>query len=400
MSKYILSMLLICVASLQAVTIDELVDKSLASHTTLKVIKERLKSADESIKMSRYFTNPELSFSVNDILLDDPLYRSKEPMQTASLSFKQKLFWFGKRDASTDVAKAKKASIYSSLESAKVELARSVRVGALELYEAEETFRILQEYRRVIEQNIELHSSYTSTRSGSHMGLMSAELTLSQIKIRLERTSSLIDNLKASLRYLTALDVERIDMSSKIRKPDSLQSYKKVLQNNKAYQLKLKKSALTKAQVAYQTANMDADPFVKLSYTYRDGFDDYVSFNIGTSLPIYGSEQSLKEIATHRASEASLQAQDLYLKLESTLAVLHKRLLEAYSIVNILDQDSLPQLEHMFDLSSSKISSGSDLFVYIDLLKQKLTLDEQLIVAKSSYYKIEAQLKALTGEIR
>jgi hypothetical protein len=51
----------------------------------------------------------------------------------------------------------------------------------------------------------------------------------------------------------------------------------------------------------------------------------------------------------------------------------------------------------MFDLTNTSIKSGSDLFIYIELLAKKLRLEEQSIQAVASYYKITASLDALTG---
>jgi len=54
----------------------------------------------------------------------------------------------------------------------------------------------------------------------------------------------------------------------------------------------------------------------------------------------------------------------------------------------------------MFELTGASVKSGQDLFVYIDLLKQKLALDEQLINATVRFNMAEASLDAMTGETR
>ena len=60
----------------------------------------------------------------------------------------------------------------------------------------------------------------------------------------------------------------------------------------------------------------------------------------------------------------------------------------------------MPQIEHMFELTGASVKSGQDLFIYIDLLKQKLALDEQLIKATVRFNTTEASLDAMTGEIQ
>ncbi|MDO8453099.1 MAG: hypothetical protein Q7S59_00840 [Sulfurimonas sp.] len=78
----------------------------------------------------------------------------------------------------------------------------------------------------------------------------------------------------------------------------------------------------------------------------------------------------------------------------------YSRLQYFYKTYNIIYNDSLPQLVHMFDLTSSSIENGSDLFVYIELLQKKLALEEQGIEAAVSYYKTLASLEAMIGEIQ
>jgi hypothetical protein len=51
----------------------------------------------------------------------------------------------------------------------------------------------------------------------------------------------------------------------------------------------------------------------------------------------------------------------------------------------------------MFDLTNTSIKSGSELFIYIELLGKKLKLDEQSIEAVSAFYKANASLDALIG---
>jgi hypothetical protein len=78
---------------------------------------------------------------------------------------------------------------------------------------------------------------------------------------------------------------------------------------------------------------------------------------------------------------------------------MYAKLTEAYQIYNIIQNESLPQLEHMIELSQSGIHSGGDLFAYTNLLEQKLDLEEQRISIKAEFLRTQAQLKSLIGEI-
>ena len=65
----------------------------------------------------------------------------------------------------------------------------------------------------------------------------------------------------------------------------------------------------------------------------------------------------------------------------------------------IIQNKSLPQLQHMLELSSSAIEEGADLFTYTNILEEKLALEEECIAIKAEYMRTNAKLKALTGVI-
>ena len=119
--------------SLSSQTLDEIINSSMQTHNSLKVIQQRLSIVDDSIKLSQKFANPELSLSLSDIQFDDISNRSIEPMQFTSLTYKQKIPYFGKRDAHSSLVKAKKDVVYASLEDAKVSLIKEIKLNAYNL---------------------------------------------------------------------------------------------------------------------------------------------------------------------------------------------------------------------------------------------------------------------------
>jgi hypothetical protein len=64
-----------------------------------------------------------------------------------------------------------------------------------------------------------------------------------------------------------------------------------------------------------------------------------------------------------------------------------------------LKKETLPQLEHMFELTQASIQQGGDLFAYTNLLEQKLDLEEESVSIKAEYFRTQARLKSLTGEL-
>ena len=153
------------------------------------------------------------------------------------------------------------------------------------------------------------------------------------------------------------------------------------------------------ANKAIQDLSVTPDPYIKVGYFNRTEYPDYASITVGFSLPLYGSEKLNSEAARKEALAAQSASLDYRYSLESEITIMYAKLTETYQIYNIIRNESLPQLEHMFELTQSSIQNGGDLFAYTNLLEQKLALEEELISIKAEYLRTTAKLKSLTGAI-
>jgi len=390
---------LLAVGLIQAQSIHQLIDQSIKSHPSLKAIQHRLSAMDERIEGSQNFSNPDLSLTINDIQFGDPVNRGLEPMQFHALNFKQKFPWFGKLDARKTFTQAQKSVIFDSYEAAKVKLALEIRMTAYTIKELEERIRIVNRYKGVAQQNIDLYTSYASTQKTSHASSMSASLLLTTVKIRAERYKAILKTQKAKLKYLVQGKVSSISDSLRMTKPQALGKYLSKLKNNPNYHMKLSQQHVADANKAIQDLSINPDPYVQLGYYNRQEFPDYATISIGASLPLYGTEKLAAEAARKEVLAASSASLDYRYSLKSEIEIMHAKLIEAYHIYYIIQDESLPQLEHMFELTQSSIQSGGDLFAYTTLLEQKLTLEEQRTSIKAEYLRTQAKLKSLTGEL-
>ena len=382
---------------LSATTVETLVQKALSQHISLEVIQERLNAEEYQISASRNFYNPEISFAINDIQFDDITDRSRERMQTTSVNIKQKIPSFGKRDAATQKNKAIKRQLMASLDEAKVALAKEIKVTAYSIWNLAQELNITKEYIEITRQNIELNTAYSATRNDSHMGIMSAELTLSQLKLKKIKFESLQKGMYAKLAYLVGEKVQDLELSLVMQKPQRYTFYQSQLSNNRTYITKKQEMKVAAKEVKVQDLSGDVDPYVQVGYFYRQEYKDYLNVSFGMALPIYGSETDNTESARKLVLSKSAAQQDYLLALEGQLGGLYAQLEDSYAVYEVLHSESMPQIEHMFELTNASVKNGQDLFVYIDLLKQKLALDEQLITATTKFYITQASLDALIG---
>mgnify|MGYP002067371485 CR=1 FL=1 len=387
------------VGLVQAQTIQQLIDQSIKRHPSLQIIQHRLSAMDEHIEESQKFSNPDLSFTINDIQFENPSDRGLEPMQFNAINFKQKFPWFGKIDARKTFTKAQKSLMLDSYEAAKITLSKEIRMASYTMKELEERIRIVNRYKVVAKQNIDLYTSYASTENKSHTSSMSANLMLAKIKIKYERYAMILKKQQAKLKYLVQKNVSTVSDPLEIKHPKSLGSYLSQLQNNLNYHMKLSEQNIADANKVIQKLSITPDPYLNVGYFNRKEFPDYASVTVGISLPLYGSEKHKAEAARKEALAATSASLDYRSSLESEITLMYAKLTEAYQIYNIIQNESLPQLEHMIELSQSGIQSGGDLFAYTNLLEQKLDLEEQRVSVKAEYLRTQAKLKSLIGEI-
>jgi LAS superfamily LD-carboxypeptidase LdcB len=382
---------------LSAASLSTLIESAKANHTSLDAIQQRLNAVDNEYEVSRNFADPELSLSLSDIQLNDASNRSIEPMQYTAINLKQKIPYFGKRDAASKRVDAKKEKISSTLEDAKVQLVKSVKLTAYSIWQIEQQLKITDDYIKLTRQNIELYTAYSTSDTKAHMGIMSAELSLSQLKIKHSKLQSLQVGLYKKLSYLSAMDVKSVELSMEMKEPDELTYYLDATEQSSAYKTKVAIIKEADADVKVKELAKNIDPFVQVGYFYREAFEDYVNVNIGFSLPIYGTQDSKEEASRKLSLASKSESVDFKNSLESQISEYYAQLQDSYRVYIIISKESLPQIEHMFDLTNTSIKSGSNLFVYIELLGKKLKLDEQSIEAVGAYYKANASLDALIG---
>ena len=394
-----LLLIILSIGIVHAQSIQQLVTKAMEEHPSLKTIEHRLMAMDEKILLSQNFSNPDVSLSINDIQFGDPFSRDLEPMQYEAINFKQKFPWFGKLDARKTYTQAQKTVILDSYDMAKVKLAEEIRMTAYTIKEIEARIYIVNKYIDVSKQNIKLYTSYASTESKNHTNSMNASLLLTKVKIKAANYQAILKSQKAKLKYLVQTKINSISDTLTMKKPKSLHFYLSKLENNPVYHMSLSQKSVAVANEEIQALDSTPDPYVKVGYFNRSAFNDFASIIVGASLPLYGSEKLKTEAARMEVLATASASLDYRSSLQSDIETMYAKLIEAYTIYNILNNETLPQLEHMFELTQASIQQGGDLFAYTNLLEQKLDLEEESISIKAEYFRTQAKLKSLVGEL-
>jgi len=392
--KYLLLGTFLFASSLWSMTLDTLIEKALRGSPSLSVIDARLKANKQSIDIADQFANSELFLTKNSL-------DNKQAMSQTVVTFKQKIPYFSKRAKRADVALADEKVLQEELRSAKIALVERIKVTAYTIWELRELQRIIDTYIALTKQNIKLYESYTSVGTKGHMGIMKAELSLSDLKVQRSALDAKIEAAYARLSYLGAFQIKELDIDLHMGKRPDLTALKNaLLEQNPRLQVMQKEIQKQNAKVALSDINNYPDFALVAGYAYREKFDNYFNVGIGISLPIYGTEDYKEQREKAFVLATKSQKSDLALDVMAQLQSYYAQELSAYNIYHIIEDEALPQVAHMFELSSSSITVGSDLFKYIDVLFQKLDLEKKSIEAITNYKKAAANIAALRGELR
>jgi len=376
-----------------------LISYSLKKHPSLKSIQYSLDTMDYKIQKSQNWANPDISLSISDINFNAPFNRSLEAMQYQSINIKQKIPYFGKLKAYKKLEEAKKKVLLDSYSIAKVELAKQIYIAIYTIKELQGRLTILKRYKTLVKENIELYNAYASTEDSSHANSISAKLLLSKLYIREESYLSILKSQKAKLSYLVQKKIKNVSISMQIKKPKSLSYYLRRLKKNPQYRQKTSQEDVAYKYKNVQDISIHPDPYVKVGYFNRDGYNDFASISLGVSMPLYGTEKLSSQEAKIAMLASHSKTLDLKSSLKSQIKIMYIKLNEAYKVYHIIQDDSLPQLKHMLELSQSNIAKGANLFTYISLLEQKLFLEEEGLRFKAKYLRTQAKLNALIGNI-
>jgi outer membrane protein TolC len=391
--RVIASLFILLSVQLYALSLDEIIDKALIQNPSLESITYKIGANKSSINVSNQFANPTLTYAQNTI-------DANEAMSQKTLTLQQKIPFYGKRDALKNVSVAEEKILHVKLLEAKINLVNAIKNQAYSIWELEELLKIIENYIDFTKQKIDLSQSYTSTADNQHMGIMSAELTLSDLKIKISELNAKIVTAYAKLSYLASFEIENLDLSLHVRDLKDMDTLQKSLKNNSS--LHVKETEIQKSETLYKSADLDNYPDIVLlaGYAYRENFDNFFNFGVGISLPIYGSEDYKQERARQMSLVAKSLKQDTKIVISSEFKTAYAQMKSAYEIYHIIQDEALPQIEHMFELSDASISTGGDLFKYIDILTQKLKLEQKSVAAVALFNRSNAKLAALSGELK
>lgn len=299
MKRVVFSSLLV-LNSLFAISIDNIVSKSLENNFDIKSLENSISIANYQIKQAKNWQNPMVSFKANYIPLNKN-YLSEQKEYGIELS--QAIPIGKKLELEESIAKKDKFIQEHTLEDKKLEFESKIYLYSYTLLILENRLKLLQEYQKNLNHLEELYTKLYTYDKASLNEILNTQISKFDLQIQLNELKTTKENLYLNLEILSYEKIDKINESLELKDIDrkkieeSLQTHPKI------------KTLQTTTQKYKDTAQLEeAKKFseITLALEYMQNKEqDYANVTVSLPLPIYKTENINKLKANLNANETN-----------------------------------------------------------------------------------------------
>ncbi|WP_457626393.1 TolC family protein [Persephonella sp.] len=388
---------------LHIVAFSQSIEEVIENHPKVKAIEEKLKSYESRAVYERSLPDPVLSISIKDIQFSyQPFDRGIESMQAVELGISQIFPLPEKREKRAQIFLKRKDALYYRLLAEKQQLVHKLYVVLYKIWEIQEKLKIIDEYKKLSKDLIKLTDTLYSVGKVSQSEVFDIQYFYSKLvekEIFLKRKK---DKLLSTFLYLSDKNIQlKPEIPADIEDLNSL--IKKALKNN-PYLLYLKEK-IEVENYRLELAKLDYKPDFKFfgSYSYRDGFRDYISVGISFNIPLWKkSRQDRKVIEqTYLKQKSEKEYENALRKIRSEIQESFYKAISHKEIYDLLENTMLVQTEAVYGSIISEYQVGKkNIFDVIKAINQILSVKMKIIEEISGYNTAIKDIHRLTGEIR
>ncbi len=398
------------VVPVRANALADLIAQALKSNPELVAARSEREAARQRLASAGALEDPMVEAGVLNVPTDS--YRlNREDMTMKMLGVAQKLPWPGKRELRRQVAARAAQSADYGVQETSNRVAREVKIAYYELARVNESLRLMQESRRVLQQMLSITEGRYTVGQGTQADVLRVQTQLGKMSddiLKMERErpameamlSKLIGDTSAPRRFsaeMPALTDRKLDYAS--LREQAL---------TRRPQLLGLKTAVDKSTAAVELARKEYRPDfeVRGSYGQRENMldggkrPDMLSLTVAINVPIWGKDKIDPMIAEARAMRDSAQAMyeaqehEVSAGLQQQLAVLE----QSRQSAQLYQGTIVPQSELAFDstLSAYRVSRA-DLPMLLDTQMNVFTYRIAELAAVVDFNKALAEIDLLTG---
>lgn len=376
----------------------------------LQAARRETSAARSRISPAGALDDPMLEAGVLNYPVESRSFKT-EDMTMKMIGVTQRLPYPGKRALRRDVAEREAQAAERNLEELANRVRRDVKVAYYELAYVDESLRLAERNRRILEQYLSIAEARYGVGQGSQADVLKAQTQVSKmleelIKLGRERPTLEAELNRAAGRAAApaainpppahardvALDFEALRAAARAKRPQLLA------------QERMKERSLKAVELARKDYYPDFD--VRISYGQRDNAadmrrEDMLSFTVAINLPVW--RESKRDPRVAEAEAMRDQAAAMYqARLNELDAMLRQQVAaagQALKSVRLYETGLLPQARLTADASLAAYRVGRvDFFTLLDSRMTVFNAETAYAASLAAYNKALAEIELLVGE--
>jgi len=333
-----------------------------------------------------------------------------EDMTMKMIGFTQRLPYPGKRALRRDVAENEALAAESSLQELANRVRRDVKVAYFDLGFVDESLRLAERNRRVLEQYLSIAEARYGVGQGTQADVLKAQTQVSKMREELIKLGRERPTLEAELNRAAG----RTAAPAAINPPpaqakemsfalDELRAAARASRPQLAAQQRMMDRGTKAVELARKDYYPDFD--VRVSYGQRDNSpdmrrEDMISFTVAINLPVW--RESKRDPRVAEAESMREQASAMYqARLNELDAMLRQQVAaaeQALKSARLYETGLLPQARLTADASLAAYRVGRvDFFTLLDSRMTVFNVETGYAASLAAYNKALAEIEFLTG---
>ena len=386
-----------------------LVAEALQHNHDLRAIQREASAARSRIAPAGALDDPMLELGVLNYPVESRSFKT-EDMTMKMIGLSQRLPYSGKRELRSAVAEKDALIVEANLMEVTNRVRRDVKVGYFDLGLVDESLRLAERNRRVLEQYLSIAETRYGVGQGSQADVLKAQTQVSKaveelLRLGRERlvleaelnraagraaTPASISPPPAQVRDVT-LNLEELRAAARVSRPQLVVQQRLMERNAKALELSRK--------------DYYPDFEVRMSYGQRDNSptahrEDMIAFTVAFNLPL--GRQSKREPRVAEAEAMSAQSGAMNeVRLNEVDTMLRQQVAvaeQALKSVRLYETALLPQARLTADAALAAYRVGrTDFFSLLDSRTTVFNAEVAYAASLAAYNKALAEIEFVTG---
>jgi outer membrane protein TolC len=387
-----------------------LVAEAMQNNPDLQAARREVVAARSKVSPAGALEDPMLEAGVLNYPVQSRSFKT-EDMTMKMIGVAQRLPYPGKRALRRDVADKEAAAVEANLAELGNKVRREVKVAYYELGFIEESQRLAESNRRILEQYLSIAEARYGVGQGTQADVLKAQTQVSKMLeelIKLGRERPLAEN---ELNRAVGRGAAPQSVSPPPAQPravelrlDELRAAARENRPQLAAQQRMMERSVAAIDLARKEYYPDFD--VRFSYGQRDNFEDMkredmISFTVAINLPLW--RKSKRDPMVAEAEAMRDQAGAMYqAKLNELDAMLRQQVAAAeqsLKAARLYETGLLPQARLTADASLTAYRVGRvDFFTLLDSRMTVFNAEVGYAASLASYNKALAEIEFLTGK--